>query len=316
MKSMEEERLKASVCVITYNQAKYIRQTLESIISQKGNIQIEINVSDDCSKDETASIVESLKQNLPENVALNYIRHDRNLGLMKNFIFTLKKSSYEYTAICEGDDYWSDPYKLEKQLIFMKNEPECNYLFTGRFNLESDGSQTQIIHDLPALFDLDYLLKSNVMPSTQTVIFRTGCLNIKEMETLDYAFNGDWVLLFLVASQGKIGYIPFVTAVYRVGVGVISKSSSSYSFLNGLKVNKQLNKLTNYKYNYLIGHYAWHYENITYAWFNENNYLKGFFWFFKTLAYKLKVYGLHDFISRNSIFVKHSLKLIIKRIKA
>ena len=129
---------------------------------------------------------------------------------------------------------------------------------------------------------------------------------------LKFGFNGDWILLFLINQNSKIGFLKDFTAVYREGVGIISKTNNLYKFTNGLKVNKEINKLTNYQYDYHIGVYNFHFQNITYSYLENKNTIRGLYWLIKTeiyILFKPKYCSL--FTLSNWIFIKHSFKLLL-----
>ena len=308
--------INVSVVMITYNHDLYIKEAILGILSQISNYEIELIIADDCSTDKTESVVREIINTHPKCDQIKYTRHATNKGMMPNFIWALEQSKGQYIALCEGDDYWTDPYKLQKQIIFFENHPDSNYVFTNISKLKPDGTFEESAYTLPELFDLHFLLKENIMPSTQTVVFRNSALtNLSKWKpTLTAGFNGDWILLFMITENSKIGFLSDNTAVYREGVGVISKTKSYFKFINGLNINKRIDKLTHFKYSYHIGHYGWHYENITYSSFEENLYLKGFYWLLITILYKIKTTGIVGVFSRNRNFFKHVIKLIFKRI--
>ncbi|WP_121356703.1 glycosyltransferase family 2 protein [Flavisolibacter nicotianae] len=112
-----------SVLVITYNHENYIRQCLEGIVMQKTTFPIEVIVGEDCSTDNTRAVVREFEERYPDMIKPVY--HTKNVGGGKNayeFCYPLIKGAY--VAFCEGDDYWTDPYKLQKQVDFLEQHPE------------------------------------------------------------------------------------------------------------------------------------------------------------------------------------------------
>ena len=107
---------KVSVCMISYQHAAYIRQAVESILSQDVDFPIELVIGDDCSRDDTGAICDEFAARDPR---VRLLPRQRNLGVMPNFSRTLLACRGEYIAICEGDDYWTDPLKLSKQAAFL-----------------------------------------------------------------------------------------------------------------------------------------------------------------------------------------------------
>ena len=110
---------KVSVCMITYGHEKYIREAIDGVFMQETNFEIELIIADDASPDGTKEIIASICKNHPKGNSIKYFRQDSNIGMMPNFVFALTKSEGEYVAVCEGDDYWIDSLKLQKQVDFV-----------------------------------------------------------------------------------------------------------------------------------------------------------------------------------------------------
>jgi glycosyltransferase involved in cell wall biosynthesis len=108
--------MKVSVLMITYNHEKFIAQAIDSILMQQTDFEYEIVVGDDFSKDRTRAILDNYKKKHPSKIKLLF--PDRNLGMHRNFIQTLNSCQGQYVALLEGDDYWTSPYKLQKQVDF------------------------------------------------------------------------------------------------------------------------------------------------------------------------------------------------------
>lgn len=107
-----------SVWMITYNHEKFIAQAIDSVIMQKTNFDYEIVIGEDCSTDRTREIVLEYKAKHPDKFKL--LLQEKNVGMMQNFIVTLKTCNGKYIALLEGDDYWTDPLKLQKQVDFLQ----------------------------------------------------------------------------------------------------------------------------------------------------------------------------------------------------
>ena len=122
-----------SVLIITYNQDKYIKQAINSVLSQEINANIEIFIGDDASTDSTGSILSQYKSKFPNKFKI--ISRTQNIGPTSNLCSLIKECNGEYIAILEGDDYWTDPYKLSKQLAFLNNENEKYIACTHRYKI-------------------------------------------------------------------------------------------------------------------------------------------------------------------------------------
>ena len=120
---------KVSIVCITYNHEKYIENALNSFLSQKTNFDYEIIVCDDHSIDNTVNIIEEIRKKNQEKIKL--IENKINLGSMKNYLKALSLATSKYIAVCDGDDYWIDNYKLQKQVDFLDNNPDFRTLVSS-----------------------------------------------------------------------------------------------------------------------------------------------------------------------------------------
>ena len=124
MDVIKSSGIKVSVCVITYNQEQYIDQCIAGIMQQQANFAFEVIVRDDCSTDKTYAILCDIQKNYPSIIKL--LDSSINLGSNKNLMRVFDAAEGEYLAICEGDDYWIDPEKLEKQVAALVTHPTIN----------------------------------------------------------------------------------------------------------------------------------------------------------------------------------------------
>ncbi|HIY48220.1 MAG TPA: glycosyltransferase family 2 protein [Candidatus Barnesiella excrementavium] len=120
--------IKVSVCITTYNLENYIAQTLNSILSQKTSFDFEILIGDDCSTDNTKNILLAYKEKYPDKIVLHFQSH--NVGVNKNDYELIYLAKGEYIAWCDGDDYWIDDYKLEKQVRILDENPQYSCVHT------------------------------------------------------------------------------------------------------------------------------------------------------------------------------------------
>jgi len=112
-----------SVCMVTYNHEKWIARAIEGVLLQQTSFPIELIIGEDCSTDNTRRIIQSFSSEHPEIIKAFFNKN--NLGLAENFSQLLNKCNGVYIAICEGDDFWTDPQKLQKQVDFLKQNPDC-----------------------------------------------------------------------------------------------------------------------------------------------------------------------------------------------
>ena len=153
-----------SICSITYNHAPYIRQCLDGMLMQQTDFTFEIIINDDCSTDGTTEIIREYAERYPEIV--KPVFHEENQyqkgvrGMFATFVFP--KAKGKYIALCEGDDYWIDPLKLQKQVDFLEANPNYSVCF-HRCNsfYQVDKKYGKILpegFDKPFSFEIEYFL--------------------------------------------------------------------------------------------------------------------------------------------------------------
>lgn len=126
-------KTKVSVGVITYNQHDTIQQTLDSILVQKGDFDLELVIGEDCGSDGTYAICADYAERYPDVVKL--LPNTHNLGIMGNFARVMKTCTGDYVGICAGDDYWCDEQKLQKQLDYFKSHSDVGVVSTSGYKL-------------------------------------------------------------------------------------------------------------------------------------------------------------------------------------
>jgi len=244
---------KVSVVVITYKHEKFIRQTLESIVSQKTNFDFELIIAEDFSPDKTRSICEEFAEQYPAVVRL--LPSDRNYGAMANFIRAIDACTGKYIAMCEGDDYWIDDHKLQKQFDFMEANPDFTLCFTGVEVIDEIGWNKDPSHFLPKpekdIYTIEDIILSemNIVP-TPTIFFK----NVLPKPFPDFYVNtlvGDMGVQLFTAQKGKFKYLDEKMAVYRNHSGGMTKSKENIEMGNGvlLKLFGDFNEYSEYKYN-------------------------------------------------------------------
>lgn len=220
-----------SVCMITYGHENYISQAIEGVLMQQCDFEIELIIANDCSPDNTDAVVKDMIDNHPNGNWIRYIKHERNLGMMPNFIFALGKCTGSYVALCEGDDYWTDPFKLQKQVDFLETNLEYVMCFhkVDILNLD-DEIVDDFITNVPENHEiLETLARLGNYIHTPSIVFRNI---IKEFPfEFEKTPIGDYFLYMMLAEHGKLKYLSEKMAIYRFGSGC-------YSTLNEIDVMK------------------------------------------------------------------------------
>ena len=208
-----------SVCMITYNHESYIAQAIEGVLMQKTNFPIELIIGEDCSTDCTRNAVVDYAEKYPEIIKLQL--PNKNKGMIRNFVETMQVAEGKYIALCEGDDYWTDPYKLQKQVDFLEANEEYSICFhpvkIWKEN-EKELVDDFITREVPETTTILDLAEGNYM-HTPSVVFRNNQDVFDEFQKLENLPVGDYVLHMLNAKYGKIKKLPEIMGVYRLHDG-------------------------------------------------------------------------------------------------
>lgn len=212
---MDKEIL-CSVCVISYNQERFIQQTLDSILSQKTDFCFELLISDDASTDSTQKIIKEYKLQYP-NIIRN-ISRSKNVGSQINFYSTMEEAKGKYIALCEGDDYWIDSNKLQKQVTFLEENPEYGLIYAQAklFHNAKQRFYRKPIGGLVLHFE-EIFVKGSRIP-TQTTCFQKDLFIkfIEEIKPLEKNWLlGDLPLWLWFYYNSNVYYAPEIVAVYR-----------------------------------------------------------------------------------------------------
>lgn len=251
--------MKLSVLMITYNHEPFIAHAIESALMQRVSFAYELVIGEDCSTDRTREIVTAYQQKFPDRIRL--LTRERNLGINRNLAQTLQACRGEYIATLEGDDLWTSPDKLQKQVDFLDRNPDFAISFHDASAFNADGQITPRIcrADQREVSSLEDLLKGNFIPNCTTV-FRRGLFEFPEWL---YNFRmGDFPLHIFNSQHGKIGYINEVMSAYRVHSGGVWSSS------NYVRDTEELIEL----YNYIDAHLNFKYEKLIKGIVAENHY--------------------------------------------
>ncbi|MDF2189659.1 glycosyltransferase [Paraflavitalea sp. CAU 1676] len=205
-----------SVCAVTYNHESYLAQCLDSLVMQQTNFAFEVIVGEDCSTDSTRKILREYDQKYPGIIKPIY--HQRNVGAARNlFEHCLLMAKGKYIAICDGDDYWTDHLKLQRQVDFLEAHPGCVLSFHrvkqvdqhDRF-LQQQETTTEI-----RFYSWEDILHISI--PTLSVVFR-NCIPHYPDEVYQ-AKSGDTFLFGMLSRYGGAADLGFIGAAYRVHAG-------------------------------------------------------------------------------------------------
>lgn len=285
-KNQEDEMV--SVCTITYKHANFIKDTIEGVLMQDVGFPIEFIIADDNSPDQTEEIILSYIEKHPKGYLIKYTKHSENKGMMGNFIWALEQCRGKYVALCEGDDYWTDPLKLQKQVDFLETNPDFIACFhdvsvvdENKILIRKNKFKKISLHD----YNSQTLIEGRVLPAL-SVLFRnvTGDLP----DEFRYSGLGDKFLSSFLGNYGSAKYMNNIKpSAYRVGNhGIWANKDYVYQ--------KKLNLMTVYQ--------LWRYYERIGAEKNAEM-------FFRNLV--VQGYRLYPYLPSNSFLLKIE-QLIVK----
>lgn len=207
--------------MITYNHARFIRQSVQSVLCQETNFPFELVIGEDCSTDNTREIIAEIAA---RDSRVRLLPSVRNLGIVPNFARSYAECRGRYISMIDGDDYWTSPHKLQRQFDLLESRPEvalcCHCAEVIRHDA-ADPEKFEFLRPMrpfptDATLDLTKLLEENFI-ATSSVLFRTVVKRIPDW-MLD-ANLGDWPLFSLISLHGKIAYLAEPMGVYRIHAG-------------------------------------------------------------------------------------------------
>lgn len=202
-----------SVCIRTYNQEHFIKQALESVLMQRTSFPFEIIISDDCSTDETRSILIDYESRFPDRIRL--FLNNSNGGGPRNLRRVIEESDAKYITCLDGDDYYIDRYKLQKQVEFLEDNENYVACFHNVMNVYENSSKRSLF--LPLDFPdvataYDVISKPWFLPIHSVMMRREFISFPNWYETV---MNDDYVVNLSIAMYGPYYYMPDIMAAYR-----------------------------------------------------------------------------------------------------
>lgn len=221
------------VCIVTYNQEKYIAQAIESVLSQVDcGHEVVIYIGEDNSTDKTGVICDEIAKRVNElgneRMRVKVIHNEKNLGLVgntMNLLDIMRKDGCEYIAMLDGDDYWCDDHKLQKQMVYFKTHPEyglvhtcIDLLYPNKLVLDKRTNMPE--GDVSACI-------SNYQIGNCSVVFKAKLLDIIDFEEFQQQgfMSVDYIMYIIFGCYSQFGFLPDHTAVWRRGHDSVSNAN-------------------------------------------------------------------------------------------
>lgn len=218
-----DNKIMVSICCLAFNHEKFIRQALDGFIMQQTNFPFEIVIHDDASTDNTANIIKEYEAKYP-NLFNALYQSTNQKSIYKSGMnprFNYPRAKGKYIALCEGDDYWTDPYKLQKQVDFLEANPAYVGCYNGCKHVDENDvilkeSRYETYHDQSA----EKLLTAQGAMITHSVMFRNIIKGFPSV--FDGVPSGDTILYHLLGFHGAGKFLPDIQySAYRVHSGGI-----------------------------------------------------------------------------------------------
>lgn len=243
-----------SVWMAAYNHESFIEKAIDGVLMQQTDFDVEIVVGEDCSTDSTRKILLDYSKKYPGKFKL--FLPEKNLGMIPMFKATYPLCTGKYVAWLDGDDYWTDPLKLQRQVNFLESHPDFVMCFhtvsvVDQIDNESYVKPRPIYINPDDSLSLSHLCYNNPV-STSSVLYR----NVLPRELPDGFYDliyPDLAFHFLLAEKGKIQYLPYNWGVYRIHHGGEWSGKSKYSqYRNLWQFYRQLDSFLEGKYTKVI----------------------------------------------------------------
>lgn len=229
-----ENDIMVSVNIVTYNQEKYISKAIEGVLMQKCNFNIELIIANDCSTDDTDRIIKDIINTHHKASCIKYTNHEMNIGMQPNGIYAIRQSKGKYIALCDGDDYWSDPLKLQKQIDFMEKNVDVSITCHNVERLDylsKKVNHIEYFNNNKFLDNEEIISNGGKITPLLSYVFKTELLT-KAPKWVFSSPIGDLSMILYLMLKGRVFYFKDLMAVYREN---IPNSWTAMRMTSGLK---------------------------------------------------------------------------------
>ena len=257
-----KNEIMVSINCVAYNHENYIADAIESFLMQKTNFNFEILIHDDASTDRTADIIREYEKKYPDLIKPIYQIDNQYSKGGRVGRFNTERAKGKYIACCEGDDYWTDPYKLQKQVDYMEKHPECSMCVHAAYRVSPNKEKLKLRirpNDGNKIFTVEEVIEGGGgLFATNSILYPT-VFSENRPEFYEKAPVGDYPEAIYLALQGKVYYMDEFMSAYRVNVkGSWTDRELSNTEKNIAHYDKiadmldEINRYSGYKYNFVI----------------------------------------------------------------
>lgn len=238
-----------NVILVTYNHSNFIQDALQSILFQKTNFDFDIIVADDHSTDDTLSKIREME--VKSKVPFRYLREQENLGITKNYKRAFQACDAKYIAVLEGDDFWTDPDRLQKHVDFLDHHYECAMSFNRFVRGDRDAVEYAIVPEADSvksyhLVTARDVAKSNIIGNFSCCVYRKSAIDKLPNKMFDMTAY-DWLTNIMVGKTGMIGYLTDIMSFYRLhSAGTWSSNNEIDNLQTTLECIDQYDVFTDY----------------------------------------------------------------------
>jgi glycosyltransferase involved in cell wall biosynthesis len=237
-----------SICLITYNHVKYIEQAIESALMQKVDFPFALIIADDCSSDGTRDTLLRYKEKYPELITL--ILQEKNVGAGQNWLDLINYPASKYIAYFEGDDYWTHPDKLQKQVNFLEANPAYSTCFHYTQALNENGLMDKFYgsHAEKLDFNTEDTFSVTSLFHSSSLVYRRAAFTPPDW--LLKVASGDMAQFSVLSAAGPLRCIPEIMSVYRKHESGITQSDKVKNFYHESRIDllNYLNQFHHFKF--------------------------------------------------------------------
>lgn len=310
-----------TIIMLTYNHEKFIKTAIESILEQVTNYKYEILIGDDFSKDSTAKIIEEYQNLYPNKI--RFIKRDKNIGASKNLYDLLSKSRGRYIAYLEGDDFWNDKNKIQKQINLLDSNDYIGVAHANyRVDMDGNNFGETCYFSKAKVININNLLKTSVgLFHTATFMHKNIFLNSQINYNIIFEAHSliaDYTIACLCLDKGSVLYIPDRMSSYRENTSSIGENASAIIRRNMSNQYYEIISMYSKLDNYFDNKYSFNYaksvrvlELLSSYFIKKNIKTKEILEFWRKLSFKVKVISTYLFIKKSILYFNRKIFSII-----